>query len=918
MLNTSCSHRVRRGLVAGGGLLIVVAAGLSVPDAAADAAESTDPARSQPGSAFIQHVADDRFVLFDGTMAIDDEGRRELTGRDFTSAQQAASAATADGVDAWTFPARGTAGRITFDGECLIGEGLVWRSSASSWTPYGHLFFFPCDAATAEQRTWRMGDDGSIQRVADAVFDGRAPDRPDASVYLQAADSTSRMSWGATAAPGVASVAEGAGAEVENGGLAASTAPTTQLDRASPVRVPAMVEVQAQVTSLTGEFEFTAPEGTSFTRGQSVPVGYRPDASGWQLGPHPEDVEVSADGSTLTAHFRSVGNIDLEAGALLRVLPELRVDAGAPGAAVALRGAFRGDTEHGAFAIDTTSAVAIPSAAAVGAPAATGVFPTDVTKWAEIIGTADVGATVVARTPEGTQIASTQVSNADGSYELAIDPSKVGAGDVDLLVTQTVGEDVSTATGVRLSYGQNTPRFSFPTEGSTVLFSELSLRGTGNRGGVISVSGTDFSNDLGLGSTSVDDDLRWSVDTAAGVVLPSGPYQLWVSQRTKGGKVAFSGVNVTVRQQVPSAPTASGIFPADVAEWASVVGVAQHAATVTVRDADRTVVGSTVATAKDGAYEVAVDPTKVGSGLVDLFVTSTSGGATSEPTEVRLDYGDDSVAFTGTEDGATISGDGLSLSGSGVSGGLVQLNGTDFSQDTAIGSARVVDGAWTVTNTSLRLPEGPYQLWAAQRTKGGKIGFAGINVIVAPSSDLPAPRGEGYFPERVDEWAGIGGLGRVGATVIAKDADGVVVGSTRVTDPSGTFNIGIDPTRVGSGLVRLTVSQSLEGTESPGTAVTLDYGDAGEFAFQTPSDGSIVRGDGALTFTGSASDDSSIRVTGTDFATDSVFGEAVVSGGRWTVTAGVDLPSGAYQFWATARTKGGKLHFTAVNVTVER
>ncbi|WP_354027698.1 hypothetical protein, partial [Curtobacterium oceanosedimentum] len=210
------------------------------------------------------------------------------------------------------------------------------------------------------------------------------------------------------------------------------------------------------------------------------------------------------------------------------------------------------------------------------------------------------------------------------------------------------------------------------------------------------------------------------------ITLPAGPYQLWANQRTKGGKIEFTGINVHVSK--PAAPSVEGYFLDDVSAWAHIKGEGITAgATVTVKQG-QTVIASGPATGS--TFDLAIDPSKVGYGQQQFTVTQTINGVESDGAAVTLDYGQNTVQFENPTEGQTIAGNPLSFTGSGNAGGIVQVNGTDFTQDTAIGSSTVTNGKWTITNSAITLPAGPYQLWANQRTKGGKIEFTAVNVQV--------------------------------------------------------------------------------------------------------------------------------------------------------------------------------------------
>ncbi|WP_263092311.1 Ig-like domain-containing protein, partial [Curtobacterium sp. RIT-PI-V] len=113
------------------------------------------------------------------------------------------------------------------------------------------------------------------------------------------------------------------------------------------------------------------------------------------------------------------------------------------------------------------------------APTATGFFDTDVSAWAGVRGQGAANATIVVKNTAGEEIART-TANSTGSYEVRIDPNKVGFGEQQLTVTQTVDDATSDGMDVTLDYGQNNPQFTSPAEGGSLPNRDFTLEGTGN------------------------------------------------------------------------------------------------------------------------------------------------------------------------------------------------------------------------------------------------------------------------------------------------------------------------------------------------------------------------------------------------------------------------------------------------------
>ncbi|WP_420369715.1 Ig-like domain-containing protein [Curtobacterium sp. L1-20] len=695
--------------------------------------------------------------------------------------------------------------------------------------------------------------------------------------------------------------------------------PTVTLERGETTEVETQFKTQGDVSHPDAKVTFTAPEGTTFADGQdTIQGGYKKpgDADWTNRSVALTDGDLSMDGKTYTYTFKpTTSSWTLPDASLLRWGIDVETPANAAEGASSMSTTLIGTAVEGSF--NATSATATTVAdSGPAAPSATGFFDDDVAAWAGIRGQGAANATIVVKNTAGEQIAST-TANGTGAYEVRIDPSKVGFGEQKLVVTQTVNEATSDGMDVTLDYGQNDPKFTSPTEGGSLPNRDFTLTGTGNAGGKISMNGVDLRNDdaAAIGSADVTDG-RWTVRNTD-ITLPNGPYQFWAHQRTKGGKIAFAGLNVTMEQPKPAMPTANGYFPEDVALWAGIDGRGAVGATVTAKNAAGDVVADTVIVNADGSYNLAIDPNKVGDGKQELTVTQTVNGAPSDGIEVELDYGFNTPKFTSPSESSVVPNRNLTFTGTGNAGGRLQVNGVDLSDDATarIGEAKLTTDAWTITNNEITLPTGFYQLWATQQTKGGKIAFAGLNVQTVPAAPA-APTAVAFFGPTVETWGAIAGTGEVGAEIIVRDANDKEIARTEITEGRGTYTVGIDPSKVGWGEQRFTVTQTVGGVPSKGIIVSLDYGQQTAPTITSPTFGQRIDGSSELTFTGTGSTGSKVVLTGTDFTNDSAFGDTTVRDGRWSITSKLDLPAGNYQFWASERTQGGKWVLTAVDVNI--
>jgi len=519
--------------------------------------------------------------------------------------------------------------------------------------------------------------------------------------------------------------------DVVNGGVTASRSDTTTLQPGKPTEVPFAIKATGRYDELHSNVTLTAPAGTTFDEGQTVEGEWADEHGTWHgtaAGLQLQDVRIFDGGTKLTGRVDVSQDFEQYTDWQLRWHATVTASSTATPGDGALRYEMGGTTNRGTFTIDSTSATVIPAPeVVVPAPTAEGYFPKDVHQWAGIAGAAQPGATVIARDADGHEIGRTQATDT-GAYNIGIDPGKVGMGEQSFTVTQEVDGVASDGIGVTLDYGQNAPAWTAPTNGGTLPGSGWTLTGTGTPGAEVQVNGTDFTTGAELGTTTVANG-TWSL-SSADLDLPAGPYQLWVNQFTKGGKWANAGINVTVEATKPAAPTAEGYFPKDVHQWAGIAGAAQPGATVIARDAQGHEIGRTQASGT-GAYDIGIDPGKVGMGEQSFTVTQEHRGGVSDGIGVTLDYGQNAPAWTAPTNGGTLPGTGWTLTGTGTPGAEIGVNGTDFTTGAKLGTTTVdASGSWSLSVDGLDLPAGPYQFWVNQFTKGGKWAHAGVNATV--------------------------------------------------------------------------------------------------------------------------------------------------------------------------------------------
>ncbi|WP_165901508.1 MULTISPECIES: Ig-like domain-containing protein [unclassified Curtobacterium] len=349
---------------------------------------------------------------------------------------------------------------------------------------------------------------------------------------------------------------------------------------------------------------------------------------------------------------------------------------------------------------------------------ATGAFDEDSSKPATISGAATTGATVVVKDSLGNEIG--RVVASGGRYTIPIPANGTQFGVNEFSVTQALNGKTSAAVNVSLDYGIPTPiNITSPANGATVNKDGLTFTGTGQTGAKVTVRGT--VNAIASGDV-VNGEWTAKVDFP----LTSNLYNLWAVQTTKGGLTTQQAITVTVTDEQAVTPlTATAAFnDTDEDLPATISGAAQMDATVTVKAADGSVVGTAKATG--GRYTITIPPAKAAFGVNTFTVTQTVNGAVSAPLHRSLDYGNPVVPVISTPaNGATVTNGQIRFTGTGATGAKLDMRGNTSS----IGDTKVANGAWTV-DVSRQLAPNVYELHALQTSKGGLTKQAEITVTV--------------------------------------------------------------------------------------------------------------------------------------------------------------------------------------------
>lgn len=370
---------------------------------------------------------------------------------------------------------------------------------------------------------------------------------------------------------------------------------------------------------------------------------------------------------------------------------------------------------------------------------------------------------------------------------------------------------------------------SAPTAPSNITLSAdgLTVRGIGEPGATINVR--DVRGNV-LGSAVVPADGNFTVPLNAPQL--SGE-SLIVDQTDAAGNVSPTTPIATPDSTAPVGPANLTVS----ADGRTLTGTGEAGATVTVRDANGTVLGSAVVAA-DGTFTVPLGTPQVTGAPLTVDQTDAAGNV-SASTAVATP---DSTA-PGAPGALLFNADGSLLTGTAEPGATVQLRAAD---GTLLGSAvAAADGTFSLTISPAQ-DNGQTLVVSAIDAAGNA---SATSPVTAPDITPPSPLDvtPPAAPTNVvisGDGSRISGRGEVGATVTILDAAGLVVATASV-DADGTFNVPLIPAQTNGQALTVNLTDAA-GNVSGNVAIG-----APDLSQPAPPANLIVTPDG-LTMTGTA------------------------------------------------------------------
>lgn len=391
-----------------------------------------------------------------------------------------------------------------------------------------------------------------------------------------------------------------------------------------------------------------------------------------------------------------------------------------------------------------------------------------------LTGRGEPGAAVIVRDALGTVVGTGSVGG-DGTFTLNLTTAQTD-GQV-LQVTQTdVAGNLSTSVPV------NAPDQSVP---DPVTHLDISANGavvTGNGQIGATVTVTDASGNA-LGTAVVGANGRFEITLSS----PQINGQVLNVSQADGSVTPSTSVPVDAPDiQAPDVP--SGLSLDSTGGLLS--GQAEPGATINVRDQNGNLLGTAIADATTGAFQVALSPLQNNGQTVQVTQTDTHGNLSASTPVTALD-----TTPADAPSNVAITADGLHVSGNGVAGDTIEVRSANGA---LLGTAVVAaNGSFTVTLTS---PQQNGETLNVTQVDASQIPSA-ANSVTAP--DITAPPAPTDLA--VDANGVLTGTTEAGATVNVLDANGNLLGTT-TAGQNGEFTFNLPGTLTNGQLVQVVVS----------------------------------------------------------------------------------------------------------------
>ncbi|WP_256818779.1 BapA/Bap/LapF family large adhesin [Pseudomonas putida] len=413
---------------------------------------------------------------------------------------------------------------------------------------------------------------------------------------------------------------------------------------------------------------------------------------------------------------------------------------------------------------------------------------------AQLNGRGEAGASVQVRDAQGNVLANGSV-NPDGTFQITLDPPVKDGSNLQVVLTDASGNASAPASVV-------TPDLQAPAQPTGVALADgVTLSGNGEPGATVQVRDA-LGNLLGTG-----------------LVTETGSFSITLSPAQANGEIldirlidAAGNVSSPLQFEAPDITVPAVVSNIVVgADGLTLGGRGEAGATVEVRDANGTLIGTGTVTA-NGTFLIDLDPAALPGERLSLVQTDPSGNASE-----ALTYDVPLVVTPTSPSELVVAADGSSISGSAPAGSRVEVHDAN---GTLVGSIVVgAEGTFTVVLTPAQANGELLDVVAIDNN-----GTSSLPVQVA-APDITAPVAPSDLAISGDGTV-VSGRAEAGSTVRVLAADGISVLGSVVVGASGAFSIGLTPPQVAGEQLQVTATDVAGNASTAGnvTAPIVDNG----------------------------------------------------------------------------------------------
>ncbi|HHJ1300623.1 TPA: Ig-like domain-containing protein, partial [Pseudomonas sp. H2] len=479
----------------------------------------------------------------------------------------------------------------------------------------------------------------------------------------------------------------------------------------------------------------------------------------------PSDLAIDADGTTLTGTAPAGSRVEVHDanGTLIG-----SAIAGADGTfTLELNPAQANGELLDVVAIDDTGLSSLPAqinAPDITAPAAPAELAVNA-NGTVITGRAEPGSTVRILAADGTELG-TALVGPTGVFNITLAPPQVDGEVLQATATDVAGNTSTTSsvTAPDIDGGDTTPPEA-PTN-LVIGLAGAQLSGRGEAGTTVQVRDA-AGNVLATGTVGADGTFVIALDPA---VIDGSTLQVTLTDAA--GNVSPPGSVASQDLLPPAQPTDLAL-----AEGVTLTGRGEPGATVQVRDAAGTVIGTGLVGA-DGLFSVTLAPAQANGEALDIRQLDAAGNSSAP-----LQFDAPDITPPGAVSDIVVGAGGLVLSGRGEAGASVEVRDADGN---VIGTGTVAANGTFIINLDPAVQPGE-QLSLVQTDPSG-------NASVAFEYDVPlttAPASPSGLAIDADGTT-LTGTAPAGSRVEVHDANGTLIGSA-IAGADGTFTLELTP-----------------------------------------------------------------------------------------------------------------------------